>query len=433
MLSKYRSAAFRSWFGKGFWAISDQALFALSNFMVLVILARKLPEAEFGAYSVAITALHFACAAHNSLVIEPMLVFGGRRYRAAMRGYVIGLSLGWNTAFTALASILFICLGAGLLAGLMPLMGKALLALALSTPFVLFFWLVRRICYLVDIPQVAAGGGAVYMALMIGLVFLLDAWDALDMFRAILAGGVAAALAGTAMIPNLDRALKSQPTRPGFREVARLHVNYGRWSLGNQSLAWFIGNMNILLMPIWLGFEAVATFKAVSMLVMPLLQIVAALASVALPSLSILRDGQQFRGAVKTMLIAFLVLGVGYGIVLLGAGRYMIEILYGGKFHIRFEWLLLLVATGILFSLCEGLLAALRAIERPDCGFRAMCFQAALLAVLFPLVIVYGTTGALLNQALGMGIMGLMLARMYGSLRLSRDGVLPMKEKTSPV
>ena len=38
------------WVARGGWAVADQASFALSNFVVTVLLARWLPPLEFGAF-----------------------------------------------------------------------------------------------------------------------------------------------------------------------------------------------------------------------------------------------------------------------------------------------------------------------------------------------------------------------------------------------
>src|SRR3954470_23333844 len=60
---------------QGFWAIADQGLFAVSNLLVNVLLARGLAPAEYGAFATAYTVLLLVTGFHSALLIEPMLVF----------------------------------------------------------------------------------------------------------------------------------------------------------------------------------------------------------------------------------------------------------------------------------------------------------------------------------------------------------------------
>ena len=69
-----RSSSFR-WLEKGFWALSDQALFALSNFGLNVMLERWLSPPEYGARSLAFSTCLLVGAFHTALFAEPMLVF----------------------------------------------------------------------------------------------------------------------------------------------------------------------------------------------------------------------------------------------------------------------------------------------------------------------------------------------------------------------
>ena len=76
------------WSSRGFWAILDQALFALSNLLVNVLLARWLPPAEYGAFVTAYTVLLLVSVAHSAFLAEPMLVFGSDKYAASFSHYL---------------------------------------------------------------------------------------------------------------------------------------------------------------------------------------------------------------------------------------------------------------------------------------------------------------------------------------------------------
>ena len=60
------------WTTRGFWAVVDQALFAVSNLIINVLLARWLSPQEYGAFVTAYVVLILVGVAHGGLLIEPM-------------------------------------------------------------------------------------------------------------------------------------------------------------------------------------------------------------------------------------------------------------------------------------------------------------------------------------------------------------------------
>ena len=56
---------FSDWTTRGFWAIVDQALFALSNLLINVLLARWLSPREYGAFVTAYVVLVLVSVAHT--------------------------------------------------------------------------------------------------------------------------------------------------------------------------------------------------------------------------------------------------------------------------------------------------------------------------------------------------------------------------------
>jgi len=69
-------------------AVADQGLFALTNFGVSVLLARWLPQRDYGTFAVAFSALLLMGTVHTALLTEPMLVLGPSRYRGRTASYV---------------------------------------------------------------------------------------------------------------------------------------------------------------------------------------------------------------------------------------------------------------------------------------------------------------------------------------------------------
>src|SRR5215211_6550801 len=101
------------WLGKGLWAVVDQALFASSNFVLSILLARWLIPSEYGAYTVAYTTFWVLSAVHTGLLTEPMMVYGPSRYRGRLPEY-LGAVLYGHVGFVVLGSFVFLSAGLGL-------------------------------------------------------------------------------------------------------------------------------------------------------------------------------------------------------------------------------------------------------------------------------------------------------------------------------
>lgn len=76
------------WVGKGTLAITDQGLFASSNFLLNVLLARWLAPAEYGTFALAYSVLLLFLVFHTALLTSPMLVFGSGKYRDRFPEYM---------------------------------------------------------------------------------------------------------------------------------------------------------------------------------------------------------------------------------------------------------------------------------------------------------------------------------------------------------
>src|SRR5215831_14437571 len=76
---------------KGGLAMVDQGLISGSNFVVSIVLARWMSRDEYGSYALGFAIFLLAAQLHQSLLLEPMAVFGGSVYRNHVRYYVRAL------------------------------------------------------------------------------------------------------------------------------------------------------------------------------------------------------------------------------------------------------------------------------------------------------------------------------------------------------
>lgn len=81
------------WSGPNVWAVADQSLLSIGNFVVTFVLARQLPAHEFGVFAVVLGVLILATTTHTSLIGIPLLVRGGGEREDVRELAVAGLFL----------------------------------------------------------------------------------------------------------------------------------------------------------------------------------------------------------------------------------------------------------------------------------------------------------------------------------------------------
>jgi O-antigen/teichoic acid export membrane protein len=401
------------WLGKGFSAIMDQGLFALSNFALNVMLARWLAPRDYGAFTVAFTAFLFLGTFHSALLTEPMLVFGSARYGGRFAEYVSVLLWAHWVLVGAGSGVL---LAAGLVAGLFDhgALPRALLGFALAGPFILLMWLLRRACYLQRRPQWAACAGAGYLVLMVAGLALLNDRGWLSMSSALALLGVAGALTSAWLSLRLGVALPALRGDRLARDAVRAHWEYGRWAAAAMVLTWAPGDIYYLLLPMWRGLDASAALKALINLTMPIRNTNIALALVILPRLVRTRGTQEFGRLAALATAALAALSVLYWLPVVVFRRPVMAWLYGGRYGAGLETLALLGAFLLLSAGVDILGGALRALERPDQVFRANVLATAVaLTVGLWSTIAWGVPGAAVGLVLSSVVRAAAMWRYY--------------------
>src|SRR5579863_3622349 len=150
------SGRFARWITKGGLAIVDQGLISGSNFLIGILLARWLMPEQYGAFALAFSVFLLLSYVYQSFLAEPQAVFSGSAYRQCLRGYLKAL-LSIQLVVTVFGVVLL-----GGSAVVVYAMGKAdglpgaLAGVAIASPCILFFWLLRRSYYMNLAPARAA-------------------------------------------------------------------------------------------------------------------------------------------------------------------------------------------------------------------------------------------------------------------------------------
>jgi O-antigen/teichoic acid export membrane protein len=389
----------RQWLSKGFWAVTDQGLFALTNFTVSVLLGRWLSPTDFGAFAVAFSVLLLMGTVHTALLTEPMLVLGPSRYQEHTAAYVRRLAI-LHVALTSVMGIaLLLVVGALTLLEHEITAATTLVALAVAAPAILFLWLVRRACYIESRPRLAAAASLVYALIVPAGMLLLTQFGTLTAASGLLSLGVSSLLVGSWLTLRLSRSTFEPITRSSTPNVTRAHWSYGRWALGIGALSWVPSNAVVLALPLWHSLDDAATLRVATMLMLPVLHVHGALSPLLMPALVRARFSGQLGPTARLARVLFVGLSIIYAPVVLIFGSQLAELLFGPKYPIAEATLWLLAAIPLVTAVSAVSGAVLRALER--LGRVLWTYVAATVVTLLvglPLVFVYAVNGALASM-----------------------------------
>ncbi len=418
------AGAARRWGWRSLLAIVDQGLISGANFVLVILFARWLSPPEYGAVSVALSVFLLAANLHHALLLEPMSVLGPRHFPDRLPCYFRTVLRMHLTAIAALA--LLVAGAAWHLSHSTPHLGRALVGLAVSTPAVLSFWLLRRICYVGCDPRTALRGSLAFLVCALSGAFLVRerGWESpAALFFVTAAAALAAGMALRGVIGARQEGRRSLPA-PSLREALRAHWSYGRWMLAVSLTYWLANSALPVLLGLSAGLTGSAELRAVENLVTPILQATGALSLLLLPWVS----GQtQALGAAYLrrfhrhgMLAAVMLTGGYLGPVVLLRRRLM-EWLYGPGSYTALASLVPVVA---LATMVRGisdlsLSTALKGAARPDAHFYATLGSSAfVLSGGWWLVRRFGVTGAAFTMLASNLMQAAVLAVFY--LRLTR-------------
>lgn len=387
------------WATKGGLAILDQGLISGSNFMISILLARWLLPDQYGAYAVAFGIYIMLSLVYQSLVLEPMGVFGGSVFRSNLRGYLKSLvSIHIALSFT-------ICLafvGAWLVArhvGAGPVMTGALAGVAIASPCLMLFSLSRRTFYVELSPAPAAAGAFIYSTLvLVGLYFVYKR-ALLSPFTAFLLIASGALATGTVLMIALRVALSGSGPAPTLGQAWHRHWRYGRWALASCIAGWLPSYIYFPLLSSFAGMTQTGQLKALMNLTLPFEQMKGALVMLVLPYAAGVmgQDGKAGARILGRRLTVLSIVGaVLYWAVIIPLHRPVFHILYSDK-YMEVAYLLPALALGQIFwSGTFGPQVALRAMESPASVFAALgVATAASLAIGVPLTWAFGLKGAI--------------------------------------
>lgn len=387
------------WTSKGGLAILDQGLISGSNFLISVMLGRWLMPDAYGAYAVAFGIWVMLSLVYQSLVLEPMGVFGPSAFRDNLRGYLRSL------VSIHVALSITICAGLAIWWAVAHWQGAggvttgALAGLVFASPCLMLFNLARRTFYVELSPAPAAAGALVYSAVVLTGLWFVNRRGLLSPLTAFLLIGLGALVTALVLIVALRRGLSGTGAPPEVSKVWRQHWRYGAWALASAIAGWFPSYIYFPLLSIFAGMEQSGQLKALMNLVQPFEQTRGALVMLVLPFAAGVMARQGKRGA-RTLGWRLTLVGAGgamlYWAIIIPLQKPLFHLLYSGR-YMDVTYLLPALALGqVLWSATFGPALALRAMKSPFSVFAALSIATlASLVVGVPASWAFGLKGAI--------------------------------------
>jgi O-antigen/teichoic acid export membrane protein len=392
-------------------SVLDQGLTSGTGFLLNLFLARWLASEAYGAFAVAFATLLFLSGYHNVLLLEPMSVIGPAAYPGEMMGYLFAQLRIHAVLVTGLSLALVVIGGLIRALSVQQELASAIMASALTLPFLLLLWLVRRMCYVQQRPSAAAWASAAYFALVsLGLIFLHTQSHITPAFGLALMGfasGVAV------LLPLQQLQIISGRDRGAvlWIRVARENWTYGRWLVASATLSSIATQAQTYLVAIFLGLGAAGVLRAMQIPALVMLQIVTAVSLLALPSMASEfgngRIDQLKRKAIVSSLF-LATMGLAYAIFLAVFAKLIEHAFYGGKFAAQ-AWLIPVLALVPVFTgFALGFSMALRAAKKPyfDLVANAMSAPVGLISAVV-LIPCWGLGGAAFSMVAGFAVYSL--------------------------
>jgi O-antigen/teichoic acid export membrane protein len=333
-----------------------------------LLLARWLSLEQYGAFAVAYSGFLLFLMLYGACVYEPLIVFGSGRHAERFQEYFGLLARGNILVLAGFSCLMFA--SSFLLRRFLPSGVEAdFKALSLAAPFVLVTLLGRGGFYARMKAGQAAWGGAVYFVALIAAITVLRWDDRLSGSTAFLSMGLAGLASNVFLLYRIGFTWRATPGTLRMKQVWADHWGYGRWALASALVAWFPQNIYYALLPAKTGLEGAAALRALTNLINPVLQTLAALAAVLIPAL--VRHHQQggiikMRSTMRTLTVLLIPGSVVYLLALWLGRSLLFQLLYAGKYQEYKTWPLLLtglVPITVTAAIIVG--SALRALEKP--------------------------------------------------------------------
>jgi O-antigen/teichoic acid export membrane protein len=383
---------------RGVASITDQGATAAASFLASVFIGRHLGAGALGIYAITAVFVVLIRSFQNSLILEPMSVYGVRRKsedRASYFWFLIGFDTLWVGGLAALLAI-----GSVFAWALGRIDASTLYALLASSVFsvlICFQFLLRRQFY-IDFRQ--------YLAMIQSLSYLLlnaagfalmwwfDGWSVSDVY-------ILLCVCSVLVCVFLGGRFWTSFTRPTTAEIRRYwkeHWGFGKWIMLTVPLGIATYQGYFFIVGALVSTEAAGLLKAADTLVAPFFQVAIGMSLMLTPMASRNIDQMSLsaqRSYSLRLSLPLVALAAAYGIAIYFGGEYALRALFGAKIAPAFPVVKIMAFLPLFMASPLPATVILSAMRRSNLRFLSQSI--ALLGTMgigVPLVLIYGLEGA---------------------------------------
>ena len=345
-------------------SILDQGLFSGANFILSILLARWLSPEEFGAYAVAFSGFLLGFGLFNSVILDPLMVFGSSKPLTTVNDYLKKML----TLQGLLNSLIFLGL---VIIGIFSkgIFKTAFIGMSVFTPLVLTIWFLRSKFYVSSQAGKALVLSIVYSGFLLGSVTILGVNDQLNLINAFICqilAGIFAVILGILLSPEINNKTKQDVINT--REFLNETWNYSKWIMATTVADGIAFSLFPPILSSLIGLEVAGAFKAVQNLVNPAQQYFVAVYLLFMPILSKKWGQKDFRNVRKKFSYITLIPILVYGIFISLFPKQILLILYNNSYYNNFSWLVPFFSFFIMILWGRFLLTTLIRVKRSPSG-----------------------------------------------------------------
>jgi len=415
------------WTKKSTLSILDQGVFAGGNFLLNLLLARWLKPEDYGVFALTYAIFLLLTAFHNSVLVEPVSVFGPKKYLNNLIEYkknIVAVHFFLMTIFSIL-----LCLPAFLITHFYFIeLKRTMLYMLLSAPFILFFYLIRKTFYINLNLRKALFSSLLNLFLIMGLVYIMYKKETLLVEFIFPALAIASFFSGLLFSFNI-KSIKKEINVVNIENKTIIKENwkYGKWILATSSLTWLSGNFYYIILPFWVGLSEVGALRAYLNLPLPAIHVITALSALFIPLMSKHLHEKGIQGVFKDIKIFLFIgffLSVVFSLLLVLFDKEILFLLYKGKYENYINMIFIVALLPLLNVLIQAFASVLRVLEKTKYIFHCYIFSSiGGLVVGVILLEILGFEGAfwgmLVSYMISAGV--LFISSYYSGIRKKND------------
>lgn len=398
------------------YSFADQAFAVGGGFLANVALARSQSREEYGLFALWYSVFTFLSGLHNAAILQPYTVYASGRYRDSFSEY-LRLTVRSNTVLSAgLSGLLLAC--CLVFHWVKPeWLSPALLGLAISVGFLLSGIFLRRAFYVQQRPDLAAKSSFAFFLVLLAGLWLTGRAQKLDSFTVFLLMAAGWIVAGVLF----GRKLQFGNPAQRFGEIVPghwgEHWNYAKWILATafvfqlttQGYYWLLGG--------FLSAREVGELRAMYILVGPVDQVFIAISYIIVPALAAHYASHRMKSFLslwRRFTLATILVTSLFAIVVRIAGRWVVHLLYGGKYDDLVSYFYALGFLPLILWIGTTMAQAFYGAEKPKFVFWAYVGSGAATVCLgIPLVTHFGLWGAVYGMLASSAAYTIVLAATF--------------------